>query len=51
MRLPKDFKEAKEIQLRLKRKIRIVPLEKRPQFIAGVDASFQDDNIIAAACL
>jgi len=48
---PKDFKEAKEIQLRLKRKIRIVPLERTPQFIAGVDASFRDDNIIAAACL
>jgi deoxyribonuclease V len=51
MNPPKDLKEAKEIQLRLKQKIQITPLGKKPKFIAGVDAAFCGEYVIAAACL
>lgn len=43
--------EAKKIQERLKNKIIITPLKKRPSYIAGVDAAFTDDIIIAVATL
>jgi deoxyribonuclease V len=48
---PVNIKEAKQIQLKLKQKVQIVPLKKEPVFIAGVDAAFSGDNIIAVACL
>lgn len=48
---PKNIKEAREIQRRLARKVKIIPLNKRPAYIAGVDAAFSGKNIIAAACL
>ncbi len=51
MKTPRDLKEAKAIQLRLKRKIKLIPLKKKPEFIAGVDAAFRGDDVIAAACL
>jgi deoxyribonuclease V len=51
MELPGDIKEAKEIQSRLRQKIKIIPLKKKPRFIAGVDAAFSEKNVIAAACL
>ncbi|MBI4848090.1 MAG: endonuclease V [Nitrospirae bacterium] len=51
MRWPIDLKEAKKIQLRLSRKIRIIPLAKKPAFIAGVDAAFSENKVVAAACL
>jgi deoxyribonuclease V len=51
MKTPKDLKEAMAIQLELKRKIRLIPLKKKPEFIAGVDAAFRGDDVIAAACL
>ncbi len=43
--------EAREIQDRLQKKIRISPLIKKPKYIAGVDAAFSDDRVYAAACL
>lgn len=51
MEPPRDIKEAKRIQLELRRKVKIAPLKKDPRLIAGVDAAFIHDKIIAAACL
>ncbi|MEW6599900.1 MAG: deoxyribonuclease V [Nitrospirota bacterium] len=51
MKIPQDTAEAKKIQLELRRKVRIAPLEREPEFIAGVDAAFSGDKVIAAACL
>jgi len=51
MDIPHDTEEARSIQLRLRKKIKIVPLIKKPEFIAGVDAACTEDRIIAAACL
>lgn len=51
MKTPKDLKEAKEIQIQLRQKIKLVPLGKEPKFIAGVDAAFCGDAVTAAACL
>lgn len=47
----KDIQKAKEIQNTLSKKVRIVPLKKKIQFIAAVDASFIDDKVIAVATL
>ncbi len=53
MKWPKTFSisEARAIQERLRKKVRIVPLRKGPRYIAGVDAAFSDDKVFAAACL
>ena len=51
MKIPHNTEEARNIQLRLRGKVKIVPLKKRPEFIAGVDAAFSEDKVIAAACL
>lgn len=53
MKWPKDIIEARKIQEALKDKVKIIPLEKDPNFIAGVDAAFSkdDDKVIGVACL
>jgi deoxyribonuclease V len=51
MRWPKNIEEAREIQHKLKEKIKIIPLKKTPRLIAGVDAAFLKDRIIGAACI
>ena len=53
MKWPKTFAivEAREIQEQLRNKVRIVPLQKGPRYVAGVDAAFSDDKVFAAACL
>ena len=48
---PADIHEAKKIQTVLRDKVKIIPLRKKPQFIAGVDAAFTDDKVIGVACL
>jgi deoxyribonuclease V len=48
---PDNTKDARTIQASLKDKIKIIPLKKEPKFIAGVDAAFSDDKIVAVACL
>ncbi|MEC4686062.1 MAG: deoxyribonuclease V [Nitrospirota bacterium] len=48
---PKDIKEAKEVQLVLREDVRILPLRKKIKYVAGVDAAFFKDNVIATACL
>lgn len=44
MRWPKDLTGARKIQEILKEKVKIIPLEKNPGFIAGVDAAFSKDG-------
>jgi len=51
VRWPRDIAEAKDIQDRLKDKVRIIPLQKTPRTVAGVDATFFEDKIIGVACL
>jgi len=51
MDVPKNIRDAKKVQLELKKKLKIRPLDKLPIYIAGVDASFTENRIIAAACL
>jgi deoxyribonuclease V len=51
MEFPQSTAEAKHIQLTLRRKVKIVPLKKKPRSVAGVDAAFSGNVIIAAACL
>ena len=48
---PKTISEAKAAQVALQDKVRIIPLSKKPRFVAGVDAAFAGDRIIGAACL
>ncbi len=51
MKWPKNITEARNIQELDRKRIRTVPLEKEPVYVAGVDAAFSEDRIFAAACL
>lgn len=51
MKWPGNIKESKKIQHELKKKIKIAPLKKKPEFIAGVDAAFSGDSVIGTACI
>lgn len=51
MKWSTEIAEAKEIQESLRKNVRIIPLMKTPKYIAGVDAAFLGDKIIAAVCL
>lgn len=51
LRWPDDRDRLKGIQEELRKKIRIIPLEKEPSLVAGIDASFSGDSIISVACL
>ena len=51
MNWPKDIRDAREIQLSLREGVRILPLRKKIKHVAGVDAAFFEDNVIATACL
>lgn len=46
-----NIAEAKRIQELLKKKIKITPLKKPPDYIAGVDAAFVQDKVIAVAAI
>jgi len=48
---PTNISDAKTIQIALRDKVKIIPLRKTPQYIASVDASFTDDEIIAVTCI
>ncbi|MBC7363662.1 MAG: endonuclease V [Candidatus Aminicenantes bacterium] len=48
---PSSIREAQSWQEILARKIKIMPLEKIPQFIAAADASFLPSRVLAVACL
>ncbi|MDI6891183.1 MAG: deoxyribonuclease V [Thermodesulfovibrionales bacterium] len=51
MKWPKDIKRARVIQEILKKKVRITPFKKPPEYITGVDAAFLQGKVIGAACL
>ncbi len=48
---PGNTATAKKIQDGLREEVRIILLKKMPEFIAGVDAAFIDDKVIAVAAL
>jgi len=48
---PSDITGAKRVQGILRRRVRIIPLRKDPEWIAGVDCSFSHDLVIAVASL
>jgi deoxyribonuclease V len=48
---PDNPQGARDIQTTLREKVKIIPLRKNPEIIAGVDASFLDDKVIGVACL
>lgn len=48
---PKNIQEAKNIQIALRDKVKIIPLRKKPEFVAGVDAAFINDMVIGVACV
>jgi len=48
---PRTISEAKVLQNDLKNKVRIIPLQKKVRFVAGVDAAFAGDRIIGTVCL
>lgn len=50
-RWPDTLQGAKSLQEYLRRKVKIVPLGKVPETIAGVDATFAGDLVIAVASL
>ncbi len=50
-RRPFTIDQARDLQLRLRKIVRIAPLKKEPRYIAGVDAAFSDDAVFAASCL
>lgn len=51
MKWPTDITEARKIQETFRNKVNIIPLKGTPGYIAGVDAAFFGDKIIAVACL
>ncbi len=48
---PRDRMRVREVQAELRKKTLIIPLEKMPSLVAGVDSAFLDDSIISVACL
>ncbi len=48
---PKTIEDARKMQERDRKLVLIEPLQKEPEYIAGVDASFSEDRVFAAACL
>jgi deoxyribonuclease V len=48
---PTTIEEAQCFQERDRRLVRMAPLERRPELVAGVDAAFSEDRVFAAACL
>ena len=48
---PKTIAEARAMQEREKSLIRVVPLQKEPEFVAGADAAFTKDRVYAAVCV
>jgi len=51
MSWPKSISRAKELQEQLRHRVKITPLKKEILTVAGVDASFTDDSVIAVASL
>lgn len=48
---PRDISTARQLQIELSRKIKILPLKRKPSYIAGIDAAFDRKSVVAVACL
>lgn len=48
---PRNIKEAKALQESLRKKIRIQPLKRHPELIAGADAAFSEEIVTAVISL
>ncbi len=48
---PENTKNARAVQVALKDKVKTIPLRKKPELIAGVDAAFSVDKVIGVICL
>ncbi len=51
MKWPKRIESAIKLQNELRDRVRIIPLDKKPSCIAGVDAAFTGDKVVAAISL
>jgi deoxyribonuclease V len=51
MRWPKEITGAKRIQNTLRKKVKVIPLNKNPMYIVGVDAAFSENKVIGVASL
>ena len=51
MKWTNNISSAQALQNKLRERIRIDPLRKRPSYIAGVDAAFIGNKVVAVACL
>jgi len=51
MKWPENIEEAKKIQYKFKQQVKIIPLMKDPEFVAGVDTAFFEDGVIGTACV
>lgn len=48
---PGSIEQARQVQVRLLKKLRLVPLQTQPRRLAAVDAAFTDEQVLAAVCL
>ncbi len=48
---PTDIQKARELQETLRKQVQIAPLSRRPENIAGADAAFSEERVIAVASL
>jgi deoxyribonuclease V len=53
MKWPKTLSiaDARKMQEQLQKKVRLTPFKGEPRYVAGVDASFMEDRVVAVACL
>lgn len=51
MTWPDTISDALRLQEQHRKLVKIAPLKKEPEFVAGVDAAFDEDCVCAAACL
>jgi deoxyribonuclease V len=51
MKWPGTIADAKKIQERLSRRVKVTSYRGKPRCVAGVDAAFSVDRVFAAACL
>lgn len=48
---PENVDQARQVQVHLLKKLKLVPLRKPPGLLAAVDAAFTDELVLAAVCL
>ncbi len=48
---PGNVDRARQVQVHLLKKLKLVPMRKQPRLLAAVDAAFTDELVLAAVCL